>query len=302
MKRFHSFCTDYNIFTPFPLTEQLLCTFAASLADQGLAPQTIKSYLSAVRNMQISLGLPDPRDQSSMPMLKRVQAGIARLRMLKGTAPRVRLPITPHVLSRIHDFLSSSPDQDKTVIVAVATTAFFGFFRLGELLPTSTAAFNPTTDLAWGDVAVDNRQNPRMLQIHLKTSKTQQFGPGVDVVLGTTGTTLCPVTAMVQYIKERGSQPGAFFLSPAKTALTKAQFVSRIRAILQLLGLPHCDYAGHSFRIGAATTAASMGVEDSMIQTLGRWHSAAFLQYIRTPKEQLAAMSAVLATSSPRQT
>ena len=169
MKRFHSFCTDYDIFTPFPLTEQLLCTFAAFLADQGLAPQTIKSYLSAVRNMQISLGLPDPRDQSSMPRLKRVQAGIARLRMLKGTAPRVRLPITPHVLSRIHDFLSSSPDQDKTVILAVATTAFFGFFRLGELLPTSTAAFNLTTDLAWGDVAVDNRQNPRMLQISSST-------------------------------------------------------------------------------------------------------------------------------------
>ena len=188
------------------------------------------------------------------------------------------------------------------MILAIATTAFFGFFHLGELFPTSAAAFNATTDLAWGDVAVDNRRNPRMLQIHLKTSKTQQFGPGVDIVLGTTGTTLCPVTAMVQYIAERGSQPGAFFLSPTKTALTKAQFVSRIRAILQLLGLPHCDYAGHSFRIGAATTAASMGVEDSMIQTLGRWQSAVFLQYIRTPKEQLAAMSAVLATSSPRQT
>ena len=232
-------------------------------------------------------------------LLKRVQAGIARLRMLKGTAPRVQLPITPHVLSRIHKFLSSSSDQDKTVILAVATTAFFRFFQRGELLPTSAAAFNATTDLAWGDVVVDNRRNPRMLQIHLITSKTQQFGPGVDVVLGTAGATLCPVTVMVQYIAERGSQPGA---SPTKTALTKAQFVSRIRAILQLLGLPHCDYAGHSFRIGAATTAASMGVEDSMIQTLGRWHSAAFLQYIRTPKEQLAAMSAVLATSSPRQT
>ena len=185
-------------------------------------------------------------------------------------------------------------------MLAVATTAFFGFFRLGELLPTSAVDFNATTDLAWGDVAVDSRRNPRMIQIHLKTSKTQQFGPGVDVVLGTTGTTLCPVTAMVQYIAERGSQPGPFFLNPTKTTLTKAQFISRIRSILQLLGLPHCDYAGHSFRIGAATTAASMGVEDSMIQTLGRWHSAAFLQYIRTPKERLAAISAVLATSAPQ--
>ena len=39
MKRFHSFCRVYNIFTPFPVTEQLLCSFAAFLADQGLAPR-----------------------------------------------------------------------------------------------------------------------------------------------------------------------------------------------------------------------------------------------------------------------
>ena len=302
MKRFNSFCFSYSIFTPFPLTEQILCTFAAFLADQNLAPQTVKSYLAAVRNTQISLGFPDPRDQSSLPMLKRIQSGIARLRMLKGKTPRVRLPITPHILSRIQQSLSSSSDLDKKVVWAVATTAFFGFFRLGELLPESAAGFNTATGLAWGDVAVDNRQDPRMVQIHLKQSKTHQFGPGVDVVLGTTGTPLCPVTAVIQYIDERGSQSGPFFLNTDQTILTKSQFVSRIRSILQLLGLQHYDYAGHSFRIGAATTAASVGVEDSMIQTLGRWHSAAFLQYIRTPKEQLASISAVLATSARRQT
>ena len=70
MKRFRSFCGVYNIFTPFSVTEQLLCSFAAFLADQGLAPQTVKPYLSAVRNSQISLGLPDPRDQSSLPTLR----------------------------------------------------------------------------------------------------------------------------------------------------------------------------------------------------------------------------------------
>ena len=270
------------------------------MADQGLAPQTVKSYLAAVRNMQISLGLPDPRDQSSFPMLKRVQAGIARLRMLHGSTPRVRLPVTPHIMSKVQVSLSLSTNPDRHVIWAVISTAFFGFFRLGELLPESASGFNAATDLAWGDVAVDNRQAPKMVQIHLKKSKTRQFGPGVDVVVGTTGSPLCPVTAIVAYISERGSQPGPFFLNPDKSALTKSQFVSRFRSMLQLLGFPQNDYAGHSFRIGAATTASSLGIEDSMIQTLGRWHSAAFLQYIRTPKEQLAALSATLASSASR--
>ena len=53
-----------------------MCCFAAFLAYEGLAPQTGKGYMAAVRSMQISLGLLDLRDQSSLPMLKRVQAGI----------------------------------------------------------------------------------------------------------------------------------------------------------------------------------------------------------------------------------
>ena len=73
-KRFQSFCTVFSVSNPFPLTEQILCWFASHLAEQGLAPQTIKVYLSALRNTQISLGFLDPREQSSMPLLKRVQA------------------------------------------------------------------------------------------------------------------------------------------------------------------------------------------------------------------------------------
>ena len=213
MKRFHSFCGVYNIFTPFPVTEQLLCSFAAFLADQGLAPQTVKSYLSAVRNPQISLGLPDPRDQSSLPILKRVQARIAQLRMLKGSPPRVRLPITAHILARIQQVLATSSEPDKFLVWAVAAMAFFGFFRLGELLPKSAAHFNMATDLAWGDVKVDNHTKPSMIQVHLKKSKTNQFGPGMDIILGFTGTPLCPVSAILQYIAVRGTQPGPFFLN-----------------------------------------------------------------------------------------
>ena len=133
-----------------------------------------------------------------------------------------------------------------------------------------------------------------MAQIHLKTSKTDQFGQGVDVVMGRTGTDIYPVAALVQNLRMRGPAQGPFFVNSAGEVLVKSVVVSRIRNILQRQGIPAHKYAGHSFCIGAAITAALVGVEDSMIQTLGRWHSAAFLRYIQSSKSQLAGMSAQL--------
>ena len=89
----------------FPLSEYTLCCFATHLADKGLAPQMSKCYLAAVHNTQLSLGLPDPRDQSSLPLLKTVLAGISRSRLSRQSPPRVRLPITGPILTQIHSAL-----------------------------------------------------------------------------------------------------------------------------------------------------------------------------------------------------
>ena len=70
--------------------------------------------------------------------------------------------------------------------------------------------------------------------------------------------------------------------------------VNELHAALRLRGIPPSQYKGHSFRIGAATTAARCGLEDSLIQMLGRWKSSAYRTYIRIPQQELAATSAAL--------
>ena len=149
--------------------------------------------------------------------------------------------------------------------------------------------------LCWSDVTIDSTQSPSLVQVHLKQSKTDQLRKGVDVFVGKTGCPLCPVEAVIAYMTARGNQPGPFFQLHNGTPLTKAMFTKRIRLALQELGLPYSVFAGHSFCIGAATAAAKAGVEDSTIRALGRWNSDAFLSYVRTPREQLATLSANLA-------
>ncbi|KAL5488697.1 hypothetical protein EMCRGX_G017678 [Ephydatia muelleri] len=290
LRRFYSFCTKYDVFTPFPVTEKLLCYFAAALANEGLAPQTIKCYLSGVRSMQISLGLPPPRDQSSLPILKRVLDGIRRSTAAQaGGRPRkIRLPITAAVLRGIQGPLSLRMGQDSTAFWAIAVVAFFGFFRLGELLLESRTTYNSVLHLSWGDISIDSLTNPSMVEVYLKKSKCDQFGAGADVLLGRSGGQLCPVTAILDYINVRRDTPGYFFVESQEKPISKARFIAGLREALKESGYPDDQYAGHSFCIGAATAAAIAGVEDSLIQTLGRWHSAAFLRYFRTPHDQLA--------------
>ena len=137
---------------------------------------------------------------------------------------------------------------------------------------------------------MDDRADPRMVRIHLKQSKTDQFGKGADIVLGRTGLDLCPVAAVLGYIAARGDSPGPFFVDSRSRPVFKSSFVQAVRGVIASLGLAQDQFAGHSFRIGAATAAAMAGAEDLTIQLLGRWHSTAFLRYVRTPPERLAAL------------
>ena len=56
-----------------------------------------------------------------------------------------------------------------------------------------------------GDVAVDDPREPTLIQLRIKQSKTDPFRLGVKVVVGSTGTSLCPVAALLDYLRSRGT-------------------------------------------------------------------------------------------------
>ena len=169
----------FKVMVPLPVNEQLLCQFAAFLEQQRLSSQTVKTYLAATRNLQISLGFPDPRDTSSLPTLEACLMGIQCLQTRSWANPaRNRLPITLSILGGIKKVWEDvGVNHDHLLMWAAATVCFFGFFRSGEITVPSTAAFDPLLHLWWGDVAVDDLANPSVI---LKRSKCHQFGAGVE--------------------------------------------------------------------------------------------------------------------------
>ncbi len=226
-----------------------------------------------------------------MPKLQLVQKGVRRLGV-SSSSKRVRLPVTPAILKTVKAAWASRATEYETIMLwAVCCTAFFGFFRLGELLQRSPQS---CPGITVKDVSVDDPWQPSTISLLLRRSKTDQFGQGVTVCLGATGRDICPVGSLLAYLAIRGNTAGPLFQWSNGNALTKDEFVAKFRTVLRSAGFDEGAYAGHSFRIGAATTAANNGFEDTVIKMLGRWQSNAFQTYIRTPNATLALLSSKL--------
>ena len=145
---------------------------------------------------------------------------------------------------------------------------------------------------------VDNTEKPQYITVRIKASKTDPFRKGTTVYLGITGTDLCPVAAILDYMVRRGNHPGPMFQFQDHRPLTQALLVAELREALKAVGYDPHKYAGHSYRIGAATTASLCGIQDSTIKMLGRWQSSAYTLYIQTPPSSLIPLSKTLVTGT----
>ena len=158
----------------------------------------------------------------------------------------------------------------------------------------SSASFDEAVHLSPLEVNLDSRVNPRMIRLRLQQSKTDPFHRGADVFLGRTYHDICPVSALLDYLVQRGQDRGPLFTYSDGSSLSRQKLVSKVHSTLAMKGLDGKGFTGHSFRIGAGTTAKAKGVSDSTVKTLGRWRSDAFQLYIRLPGPDLATVSGQL--------
>lgn len=264
-----------------PASEETLIRFCAHLADT-LHHSSIKVYLSAVRSLHIEEGLPDPL--VGCLQLQRILRGIKRH---KGSNQPKRQPITSDLMLIIHRSLDFSV-HNHTMLWAACCVGFFGFLRTGDF--TVNSPFDPAIHLTVNNIQADSLSDPKSFRIHIKCSKMDPFRQGCYIYIGTGKQDLCPVHALVQFLHLHGSALGPLFLLSDGTPLSCQWLASSIRST----GVLGC-FSGHSFCIGAATSAASRGVPDHLIKTLGRWSSDTYHLYIRTLVNTIISMASQLA-------
>ena len=258
-----------------PATDTTLAEFVTYLADVvHLTPTSIKTYLSAVRSLHIDRGWPDPLQAA--PLTQRVLSGVKRIH---GMHSRLnRLPITGTVLDRLVRSLQAAswlPIIDRHMLTAACTLAFHGFLRCSEF----------TTGLSRSSIRVLSSPQPH-IELRLLASKTDPFRRGATITIGASSGPCCPVSSLARYLDatRRSSNDTPLFKFTSGTPLTRAVFTQHIQRALTETGFANSSrFMSHSFRIGAATTAAEVGVPAWLIKTMGRWSSDAYQQYIRTP-------------------
>lgn len=298
LRKFHVFCDIFSIpeTERLPASFQLLHSFAlwaatdpdsmdpdlaASTQFEPVSDSSLRKYLAAVRAWHIAQGWPAPLSEAEHDRINWSLRGLANI---QGSRKRpVRPPITLPMLRALQTALTLSKPFD-ACIWAMATCAFWGLMRFGEVSVVSRGAFNPTKHLTRADVFSGRDQDGQpYARLDLPAAKTAKPGDVQSVFLVEQGD-LCPLEALqiLATVVPAGTSDPLFswrddrgFTRP----MVKSKAMNHINEILASFGWGTAF--GHSFRIGGASYFLAKGTDPEIIRIHGRWRSLAYEVYIR---------------------
>ena len=269
INQFDAFRNKAKLFNSWPAPCSHIAHFVAYLSLSKKSPSTAKTYVAALATYHKLRNWSDPTDNF---LVQKVIEGFSR----SNKRSDIRLPITLDRLKQLVSCLHTvCYDSYETVLFTAAfTLAFFAFLRISELLGGGSQVFK---GLQSHDVYLTKR-----LTIYINRSKTDQSGKGQTVSINPINdASACPVLAMKKYLEIRPSMYGPLFVHNDRRPLSRRQFQAVLSKAALHLNWQVNAFTTHSFRIGAATTAAMDGRSDEYIKNMGRWSSSAYKTYIR---------------------
>lgn len=300
LRKYHIFCDIFSIpeSARLPAPFHVLHSFAlwAASDPESLDPNlaslrhfepvgvsTVRKYLSAIRAWHIAQGWPEPLNPSENNRIDWSLRGLGRI--VPARKRPLRPPITIHMLRTIRAALILSDPFD-ACIWAMATCAFWGLMRFGEVSSPTSHKFNGALHLKRSDAALSTDLNgARYARLDLPSAKTAKPGETQSVFIAEQEPDLCALQALANLAAVvPAAKEDPLFSWRDKHAkirpMAKQAALKRINGILSSVGLG--TTFGHSFRIGAASFFLARKVDPEIVRLAGRWKSLAYETYIRS--------------------
>jgi hypothetical protein len=270
-------------FLQFPFNKESLRGFVSwALNTKLLQPNTVRVYIS---DLKLSHQLRDLEcnifeDFFTRTMLK----GADNLNMYNNITKKTKLAMTFNMLKILgHQICKSNWESEKKRLFwAASCLAFFGSFRMGEILPTNNN-FNTAETLNWNDIKFRNDDS---ILINIKFPKRikDKNGDFADI-FPLTGKKYCPVNLLkILHSKANKSTNFPVFTYSSGKALTVADFSKDLKILLFPVFGPVIQFlSGHSFRAGIPSALSNCPdiANDNDVCIWGRWSSTAFKAYTK---------------------
>ena len=273
---FDAFRNEYNYNVIWPPVITHVTTFVAYLSLKMRAYRTVNCYLSAINFRCKSMGHPG---FSQNFIVQKMLEGLKRLNKPGDT----RLPITEELLFRIIDKLPNicSSTFETHLFSSAFSLAYYGFFRVGELVLSKKWQAHQV--VAIHNVTFAPQGGKEIIRIIVPFSKTDQYGQGATIEIAETGSKICPVFLLKNYLGQRPNVKGPLYCHFGGSYVTRYQFSCVLRKVFKYIGINNsASFRTHSFRIGAASSHFEKGTSEEEIKRLGRWKSNAYKSYIRS--------------------
>ena len=273
----------------FPVHLGILLRFIAILGRGSLAQKYASNIVSSIKWFASILDPPSVKIFEAVL----VQATMKGLRAQLSRPVRQKLPFTVSHMLAFHSYLDLS-DVRHLACWCAMLLAFFGCFRLSNLVPVSKGKFDPLKHLCRSDIIFEKD----LVLIYYKWSKTNQNSSRVAWV------PVCSVSddrfdikfyfeALFLLVKVPSDAPVFSFKS--NDFHTRNSLVRILDNCVFSADLSLADYSWHSFRRGAAVFAFELGLTDSAVQMLGDWSSDAFKRYLEFAFVRKAAIAKKIA-------
>jgi hypothetical protein len=247
--------------------------------DRGLNVSTLQIYLSELRELgRLARGL----ETMGQDLGKTLIRGMKNLATPGKTDYPKTEPLTITDLKNVRKGLEKLGQKlTGQSVWACCLVAFWGAFRLGELLGNDTVNFDKFSSLLWEDV----KFKPDSVEFRIKSAKVRG-PPGNSVLLfSIPDQSLCPVTALARLhrsVQNLGlaTEENPVFRATGGKLLTKSVFLQIVNGAREN---KRFTITGKSFRTGLPSAMENFPnfFKDSHVKALGRWRGRSYQTYMK---------------------